>query len=60
MNTALVDQVFEEEEGEEEKGKREGRVVGVEPVLATSYSANDLSQLQEEVATAGRMARLPA
>ena len=40
-----MDQVFEEEE----EGQGEGRRgVGVEPVLATSYSANDVNNLAEE------------
>ena len=40
-----MEQVFEEEEEEEEK-ERKG--VGVEPVLSTSYSANDVNHLEEE------------
>lgn len=44
-NGSSMDQVFEEEE----EGQGEGRRgVGVEPVLATSYSANDVNNLAEE------------
>ena len=52
-NGSSMDKVFEEEEEEEEEvdegcggGGRMG--LGVEPVLATSYSANDVSHLEEE------------
>ena len=41
-----MDKVFEEEE--EREVERGG--LGVEPVLATSYSANDVSHLREEEA----------
>ena len=45
-----MDKVFEEEEEEEDEGcGGGGRMgLGVEPVLATSYSANDVSHLEEE------------
>lgn len=43
-NASSMDQVFEEEE--EEEVERKG--VGVEPVLSTSYSANDVNHLGEE------------
>ncbi|CAI8049641.1 hypothetical protein GBAR_LOCUS27333 [Geodia barretti] len=54
-NDSSMDRVFEEKEEEEGEGERErggaggGRGgLGVEPVLATSYSANDVSHLREE------------
>ena len=47
-----MDRVFEEEEeegeGERGRGGRGRGGLGVEPVLATSYSANDVSHLEEE------------
>ena len=47
-NGASMDRVFEEEEEEGERGRGGGGGLGVGPVLATSYSANDVSHLQEE------------
>ena len=52
-NDSSMDRVFEEkeeEEGERERGGAGGGRggLGVEPVLATSYSANDVSHLREE------------
>ena len=44
-NNSSEDQVFEEE-----GGGRGG--LGVEPVLSTSYSANDVNHLEEEVTLA--------
>ena len=46
-----MDQVFEEECRRGEQRERGG--LGVEPVLSTSYSANDVSNLQEEAALSG-------
>ena len=50
-NGSSMDQVFEEECRRGEQRERGG--LGVEPVLSTSYSANDVSNLQEEAALSG-------
>ena len=53
-NGSSIDQVFEEEDESEDGERRPGGRgrLGVEPVLATSYSANDVSHLhEEEIAT---------